>query len=64
MPTVTVIFVASAIAFFTCSMFQRKMEQLNAAPFGISILGYQTIDIEPCFFSIRKPPDTVQGYRR
>jgi hypothetical protein len=33
------LFVASAIAFFICSIIQRKMEQLNAAPFGVSILG-------------------------
>ncbi|MFU0832611.1 MAG: hypothetical protein ACFWUC_06675 [Oscillospiraceae bacterium] len=32
------LFVASAIVSFTCSMFQRKMEQLNAAPSGVSML--------------------------
>jgi hypothetical protein len=28
---------AFVIAFFTCSMFQRKMEQLSAAPSRVSI---------------------------
>ena len=35
----TEIFIASAIVFFTCSMFQRKMEQLSAAPSGVFHFG-------------------------